>query len=671
MYNNRNKPASNNNLARHSMAPHHGVLQSNHNIANVRRSSMMMQSVKISKDPRPLKDKQWIEKQIQMLIEYLCSHGYDSSMLSPKELNPPSTKNFQYICCFLFQQIDPTFVNIFNSSQSAKFEDECVSFFEKLGYPFKINKSSLRCIAPHSWPPLLGALSWIIELLQFAESFDDDADNDHERDFHDDDDSDVKMKNLSVDEAESDGASNRKGKSEDRLFFSLVANNYGLWLKGADDDEAITVKLMTVFDEKIANLSESIESFSKANAQLVKEAQRIKKECPDIGQLQDKRQTTIAALEQIRSVVQERENYINQLNAKYQSWDNKVNEKIVKINNCESKLAELKQTLSKQTISPKDVEIMNRESITLHTKRDELQLQKEETKRKQYDISERISNLSKELRGLLLEYNDLGAKIEVMPISARYSFQRDHTLKLKESLIQRGKRRCGGQDDMDDDDDDDDDEEDANIADVNNHVPITKPTDLCNQDVEEFGGVLQHLCDHFNDKIRKTESAMKAENDGIHQLKTDLEIKQKEIDILNDRLSNITTMFNEEKSKMSLLTANTARSIEKIELSMNSQSNDIESELKNKKKQFIEVSNEFNKVQEECKKTEIQITSKISIGMQKVIKHRQNVREQLKATHKRMDESLDKVSFYHIQEPTVMGINYDASNLDDDDVEMH
>mmetsp|Transcript_63462 Transcript_63462/g.100962 ORF Transcript_63462/g.100962 Transcript_63462/m.100962 type:complete len:275 (-) Transcript_63462:74-898(-) len=250
-------------------------------------------------------------------------------------------------------------------------------------------------------------------------------------------------------------------------------------------------------------------------------------------------------------------------------------------------------------------------------------------------------------------------------------FQRKKNKKKKKKCKKRKNRPDESESDNDDDDDDDDDEEDANIADVNNHVPITKPTDLCNQDVEEFGGVLQHLCDHFNDKIRKTESAMKAENDGIHQLKTDLEIKQKEIDILNDRLSNITTMFNEEKSKMSLLTANTARSIEKIELSMNSQSNDIESELKNKKKQFIEVSNEFNKVQEECKKTEIQITSKISIGMQKVIKHRQNVREQLKATHKRMDESLDKVSFYHIQEPTVMGINYDASNLDDDDVEMH
>ena len=87
MYNGQNR---NKNNGRHSMAMQ--PLQNNLNMGNMRRSSMM-NHMKMSKDPRPLKDKKWIEQQTNLIIEYLCSHGYDAAMLSPKELTPPSTKN--------------------------------------------------------------------------------------------------------------------------------------------------------------------------------------------------------------------------------------------------------------------------------------------------------------------------------------------------------------------------------------------------------------------------------------------------------------------------------------------------------------------------------------------------------------------------------------------------
>eukprot|EP00483_Globobulimina_turgida_P003332 UN03338 len=108
---------------------------------------------------------------------------------------------------------------------------------------------------------------------------------------------------------------------------------------------------------------------------------------------------------------------------------------------------------------------------------------------------------------------------------------------------------------------------------------------------------------------------------------------------------------------MSLLSANTAKNIEKIELSISSQSNDIDNELKNKTKEFVEIKNEYTKTYEICKKIEIQLTSKIAIGVQKLLKHRQNIREQLKMLHKKVDNALEKVTFYHIQEPTIHNIS--------------
>lgn len=621
-----NKRGANTNLARHSMATG-GALQSNLNVGNrggggMRRSSIMMNPIKMSKDPRPLKNKEWVGTQIEALIQYLCQHGYESSMLSPKELSPPSTKNFQYICCFLFQQIDPTF-----DIPATNFEEECISFFEKLGYPFKINKSSMRCIAPHSWPPLLGAISWLIELLSFAESFDDDG-------LKDDEDSDDVHMNGNDDEEDINGE--EKGANFDRIFFKLVAENYGLWLKGTEEDEAITQRVMDEFVEKTESLKQSIGDFEKANQQLITEMKRIEEDSPSILKLQDTRQQLIQVAEEMKKVRAQREKHFAEQKAKHHRVDTRVSEKVLKIQVAESKIAELKEALSKQTISAKDVEQMNRESAQLNSQNDELELQKQEIQRKQYDVTEQINNVVKKIKQMVLEYNDLGQKVEIIPISARYSFSQDHALRLNEDV------------------------EDQRV---------NKATDLCNQDLEYFGNNLQKLTSHFTDKLSKAAVNIKSEEDRIAQIRYDLDIEENEVEYLAKRLENVVKRYNEEKKKMSELTASTAANIEQIELDMNKQSDEIEKELRDKNQEFVQTKREYNKLQEQCRKVEIQLTSKIGIAIQKLIKHRGAVRSQLKTVNKTLDESLHKMSFYHVQEPTLHNISFNPNDTDVDMVE--
>ena len=51
-----------------------------------------------------------------------------------------------------------------------KVEDEVPAMFKRLGYPFQISKSSLYAVgSPHTWPALLAALHWIVELLEYSE----------------------------------------------------------------------------------------------------------------------------------------------------------------------------------------------------------------------------------------------------------------------------------------------------------------------------------------------------------------------------------------------------------------------------------------------------------------------------------------------------------------------
>jgi len=114
-------------------------------------------------DPRPLNDKNFLNNCVHTLITYLSMHGYPAAV-SPKTLASPTAKDFTLIVQFLFQRFDP------NMKTFGKIEDEVTSFFKRLNYPFQISKSALFAVgSPHSWPAVLAALTWLVELLNYNE----------------------------------------------------------------------------------------------------------------------------------------------------------------------------------------------------------------------------------------------------------------------------------------------------------------------------------------------------------------------------------------------------------------------------------------------------------------------------------------------------------------------
>lgn len=114
-------------------------------------------------DPRPLGDKNFLNACIRTVITYLSTHGYPYAV-SPKILTSPTGKDFAQIVQFLFQRFDPS-MKVFG-----KVEDEVPLFFKRLNYPFQISKSALFAVgSPHSWPSVLAALTWLVELLNYEE----------------------------------------------------------------------------------------------------------------------------------------------------------------------------------------------------------------------------------------------------------------------------------------------------------------------------------------------------------------------------------------------------------------------------------------------------------------------------------------------------------------------
>lgn len=131
------------------------------NIGIDRRSSAFGKSSAVKQDPRPLNDKNFFNGCIRTIITYASTHGYPYP-LSPKILTSPTGKDFAQLAFWLFQRFDPTLKTF------GKVEDEVPLFFKRLNYPFQLSKSALFAVgSPHSWPSVLAALMWLVELLNY------------------------------------------------------------------------------------------------------------------------------------------------------------------------------------------------------------------------------------------------------------------------------------------------------------------------------------------------------------------------------------------------------------------------------------------------------------------------------------------------------------------------
>ena len=113
---------------------------------------------------------------MRALIEFLTSRGY-GHMISPKILTRPTGRDFQHIIAFLFGKIDPHFLDAATAptrpdgSGGGRFEDAVIAMFKALRYPFPLSKTALVAVgSPHTWPPLLAAIMWLVELLSYDEA---------------------------------------------------------------------------------------------------------------------------------------------------------------------------------------------------------------------------------------------------------------------------------------------------------------------------------------------------------------------------------------------------------------------------------------------------------------------------------------------------------------------
>nr|AAH95554.1 Kntc2l protein [Danio rerio] len=334
------------------------------------------------KDPRALHDKAFVQQCIKQLYEFLVDRGFPGS-ITVKALQSPSTKEFLKIYEFIYNFLEPSF-----QMPTAKVEEEIPRMLKDLGYPFAHSKSSMYSIgAPHTWPLALGALIWLMDAVKL---------------FGGQREQDLLFSDFS------DELCDLEDRTEyNKLIMEYCSDTYNKFMQGADtfddEDDDFLYKL-----KKLYNVDEALlHSQQEKHSMLMEHVERLERES-QTDRLVGKRTEKL----RLQTDLQKLQNYRCTLEAHKTGLENKSAGLTEELEAVEMQLEGLKQerTRLQQTIHGLSQSLEEGEQLVW---REEVNLSK--TKEKA------------ELK--VAEYNKLGRKLKLIPLSAENACGHDFEIR--------------------------------------------------------------------------------------------------------------------------------------------------------------------------------------------------------------------------------------------------
>ena len=364
-----------------------------------RRKSTISSNASRLPDPRNITDKAVMNSSIRKLSDYLIAHGFEGPV-SPKILITPSTKDFCNIVAFLFKQLDP------NYKFTGKLEDEFITMFKFLGYPFPIAKSSISAVgSPHAWPTLLACLTWLLEILQYNQ-----LSNDAE---------------LHEEQHDSDPSSSEKG------FYSYLGRAYQMFLSGKDEQyDQLERQFIKLFEDKDILVIDQIEALDKRNGAIIAEIEQVKNRSAYLPELVAKKKEFQVAHTQFSTLVDELTTVRKQIYDKVEARKYELKNLNNNILQLDEKISSMRNIIQNQDLSPEDV-------LNLVNERKRLEDANIQAFESRHIILNSIKELETNLRNnvLILEenvkkYHILAENLKLIPLNARNSRGLDLTIEI-------------------------------------------------------------------------------------------------------------------------------------------------------------------------------------------------------------------------------------------------
>ncbi|GFR50162.1 hypothetical protein Agub_g12327 [Astrephomene gubernaculifera] len=347
-------------------------------------------------DPRPLNSKDFQSNCARTVIEYLASHGFKTEV-AQKTLLSPTGKDFFTIVGFLFQQIDPTF------RLQGKVEDEVPQMFKRLNYPFPISKSALFAVgSPHSWPAVLAALAWLVELLNYTEKA----------------------------QEGTNAAFDADNKMEEDLL-KYLAEGYTAFMSGNDDrcqqlDDEIAVKITA----QEGDLDARCEKLRKANAEVLAELERLRALPDPVEEAQQRRAEQVADNEKFESLIQQLQGMKQSLTRKLSERKSDFQARQDQVAAAMAEVEQLRQRVASQTVNKADVKRMIMERKKQAEALQSEQAKCEEMERKVHEQEVQIVRGLTALESTVERYNKLAHRLKLVPATSKRADGKNYELRI-------------------------------------------------------------------------------------------------------------------------------------------------------------------------------------------------------------------------------------------------
>ncbi|KAH9317020.1 hypothetical protein KI387_018789, partial [Taxus chinensis] len=323
-----------------------------------RRSSSVI-SKQTKHDTRPIHDRNYQASLIKSINFYLQSHDF-SLTLSPKSL--PSGKDVKDIITFLVHQLDPAW-------QLAKLEDDVPFLFRQHGYPFQITKSALYAAgSPHSWPALLAALSWLVQLLNYKEKVEEKENADDVEDY--------------------------------------LEKSYGCFLRG--DDIAVQhleQRFLTAVEEERLLAAQRNAAAETLVNDLEAKIKGLQSGTSLIDELNQKKAVTAEDVNKFHFIINNLSSKKDALEKSLVERKQEMETKNVEIEKLTKEIEELKQQVESQGINIRDYEKMNREYQSIEADIRIVEDSRNQWEKKAWELESSASKKLKELEGAIDRYN--------------------------------------------------------------------------------------------------------------------------------------------------------------------------------------------------------------------------------------------------------------------------
>ncbi|ETI49585.1 hypothetical protein, variant [Phytophthora nicotianae P1569] len=355
-------------------------------------------------DPRPVTDRSFQNSCVQTLVEFLSEHMYDQAIPPALARRGPSKNDFKNMILFLFKQVDPTF------EFGPKFEEDVVQQLRDLRYPVSISKTSLAAVGtPHTWPMLLMAMSWLIELLSYDEA--------------------IQQANDAEQDAENDE------ENGDKPFFKYLDASYHVFLAGEDDKfEALEKQEREKLIARNEVVKQETSELEQQREELKRRIEKAKRDKNTLAELNSKKNDCESDLFKFRKLVKDCEKAKIKLEKKLES--------LVSVQqSCDEELAarqeeikRLQTRINNQELSAHDIEQIGIERARLTEQLHQAFAQQDELQKRIKNDENRAAEIRDDLDAQIHKYMVTCKQLKMIPMTAKNSFNFDFALELDSSL---------------------------------------------------------------------------------------------------------------------------------------------------------------------------------------------------------------------------------------------